>query len=201
MIFLTDRLKSSPILSERIKGYFTWPHLYLADGVKDFLEEKENIIPTPWYKIPATYMVGDTNIALIIISSCNYEQKFPVLELKPRVMVEREKLFLKRRDRFAELSRAKSLVELQETMLKWSPEEDQYIEATTNGRIYDSTGSINVRVFKDLESGLHGNALIAYAPERYTIELISITNLRVWRKKKEKELSLQEYFQALPQRA
>ena len=81
MLYINEQIRrENPLFSGPWwKGVLTSPHVYLADGIQDFSNGKDQVIPTPSYKEPFIDEPFSGHVYVLLLN-CHFERLVPLAE-------------------------------------------------------------------------------------------------------------------------
>lgn len=187
--------ESSVFSLEWWKWSYATPNLYLADGIKDFLDSKQEIEPTPEYVgfISRNRSIGGWAV-VSIMGGCTYERKY-----------EKEEW-----GKIAREAKEKSITHLEQLKQRYSSflfddrryeqfqkEADQiirtYAKEVSNSVLYNATGTLDVKCSVDLDiphCSYHLGALLTYNPKYGVVTLDGVYSSEDFNRPQKEKLSL-----------
>lgn len=172
MLFLNrEHINKSSVFSlDWWEWNFTMPNCYLADGIKDFLDSKQEIEPTPKYvEVLGRHRQISGWAVVSIMGGCTYERKYSKeeqerieREAKEKAVHSIEKVILWR---FFSDDRPYPSARVKEERLEQIYR--SYLKEISNGILYNATGTLDVIHSFDLDiphGSYHLGAMITYHP-------------------------------------
>lgn len=144
----------------RLRCFFLIPPYYIADGIQDFLENREEIEGTPWYKIG--------KLARLVGQNAIIELRGHYAISKPDIIEEaaKERILLQKYTKRIQSARSGQEIsgicyELQE-------------EALRNATLHNHTGSLEITTTRRITNGDEGdNPCLIYNPRNQRMHFLA----------------------------